>query len=58
LAEKEAAEAMAEAELEEVDLSGLLIDDNTDEEVLEKIAAAQAAEAAARLPAQEAEATD
>ncbi|MGD8585844.1 MAG: DNA-directed RNA polymerase subunit beta', partial [Chloroflexota bacterium] len=56
-AEKEAAEAMAEAELEEVDLSGLLIDDNTDEELLEKIAAAQAAEAAARHPASEAEAT-
>ncbi len=58
LAEKEAAEAMAEAEVEEVDLSGLLIDDNTDEELLEKIAAAQAAEAAARIPAPEAEATD
>jgi hypothetical protein len=41
-----------------VDLSGLLIDDNTDEEVLEKIAAAQAAEAAARVPTQEAEPTD
>ncbi|HSG18020.1 MAG TPA: DNA-directed RNA polymerase subunit beta', partial [Anaerolineae bacterium] len=57
-AEKEAAEAMAAAEVEEVDLSGLLIDDNTDEEVLEKIAAAQAAEAAARVPTQEAEPTD
>jgi DNA-directed RNA polymerase subunit beta' len=57
IAEREAAEALMEQEVEEVDLSSLLIDDNTDEEVLERIAAQAAAEAAKSvLP--EAEATD
>jgi DNA-directed RNA polymerase subunit beta' len=46
LAEKLAAEALIEEEKMEVDLSTLLIDDNTDEEVLERIAAQAAAEAA------------
>lgn len=57
IAEREAAEALLEQEVEEVDLSSLLIDDNTDEEVLERIAAQAAAEAAkSALP--EAEAAD
>ncbi|MFN2188761.1 MAG: DNA-directed RNA polymerase subunit beta' [Candidatus Promineifilaceae bacterium] len=55
-AEKKAAEALAKEE-EELDLSTLLIDDNTDEEVLERIAA-QAAEEAARAAIAEAEAAD
>jgi hypothetical protein len=42
---------------EELDLSKLLIDDNTDEEVLERIAT-QAAEGAARAAIAEAEAAD
>ncbi|MGB3716340.1 MAG: DNA-directed RNA polymerase subunit beta' [Candidatus Promineifilaceae bacterium] len=53
-AEKDAAEALA-LEEEELDLSTLLIDDNTDEKVLERIAT-QAAEEAARAAI--AEATD
>jgi len=55
-AEKDAAEALALQE-EELDLSTLLIDDNTDEEVLERIAT-QAAEEAARAAIAEAEAAD
>lgn len=57
IAEREAAEALMEQEVEEVDLSSLLIDDNTDEEVLERIAAQAAAEAAKSV-VPEAEATD
>jgi DNA-directed RNA polymerase subunit beta' len=57
IAEREAAEALMEQEEEEVDLSNLLIDDNTDEDVLDKIAAQAAAEAA-KLVIQEAKATD
>ena len=57
IAEKKAAEALLEQEVEEVNLSSLLIDDNTDEAVLEKIAAQAAAEAAKAI-IQEAEATD
>ena len=57
IAERIAAEALLEQEVEEVDLSSLLIDDNTDEEVLEQIAAQAAAEAA-KIVMQEAEATD
>ncbi len=57
IAEREAAEALMELEEEEVDLSTLLIDDNTDEDVLDKIAA-QAALEAAKIVVQEAEATD
>jgi DNA-directed RNA polymerase subunit beta' len=57
IAEKKAAEALLEQDVEEVDLSSLLIDDNTDEAVLEKIAAQAAAEAAKAI-IQEAEATD
>jgi DNA-directed RNA polymerase subunit beta' len=47
IAEKEAAAALAEEieEEQEVDLSNLLIDDNTDERILEDALAAQAAEA-------------
>jgi DNA-directed RNA polymerase subunit beta' len=47
IAEKEAAELLAEeiAEEEEVDFANLLIDDNTDESILENALAAQAAEA-------------
>jgi DNA-directed RNA polymerase subunit beta' len=56
-AEKEAAAAMLEQQVEEVDLSTLLIDDNTDDEVLEKIAAQAAAESA-KAAMLEAEATD
>ncbi len=57
IAEREAAEALLEHEAEiEVDLANLLIDDNTDEEVLERIAAQAAAEAA-KASIQEAEAT-
>jgi DNA-directed RNA polymerase subunit beta' len=57
IAEREAAEALLEQEAEiEVDLANLLIDDNTDEEVLERIAAQAAAEAA-KASIQEAEAT-
>ncbi|MGW8318881.1 MAG: DNA-directed RNA polymerase subunit beta' [Candidatus Promineifilaceae bacterium] len=57
IAEREAAEALLEAQEEEMDLSKLLIDDNTDEEVLERIAAQAAAEAA-KASMTEAEATD
>ncbi|MDX1401926.1 MAG: hypothetical protein R3245_08390, partial [Kiloniellales bacterium] len=57
IAEKEAAEAMAAAEKEEVDLTNFLIDDNTDEEVLERLTAKAAAEATT-LPLPEAEAAD
>jgi hypothetical protein len=57
IAEKKAAEALLEQDVEEVNLSSLLIDDNTDEAVLEKIAAQAAAEAAKAI-IQEAEATD
>ena len=47
IAEKEAAEALAEQEAEELlDITSLLIDDNTDEEVLDRIAAQAAVEAA------------
>jgi DNA-directed RNA polymerase subunit beta' len=47
IAEKEAAEALAEEieEEQEVDFANLLIDDNTDESILENALAAQAAEA-------------
>ncbi|HET6446358.1 MAG TPA: DNA-directed RNA polymerase subunit beta', partial [candidate division Zixibacteria bacterium] len=55
-AEKDAAEALAREE-EELDLSKLLIDDNTDEDVLERIAT-QAADDAARAVIAEAEAAD
>jgi DNA-directed RNA polymerase subunit beta' len=55
-AEKEAAEALV-LEEEELDLSQLLIDDNTDEDVLERIAT-QAAEGSARTAVAEAEAAD
>ncbi len=46
IAEKEAAEALAEKEVEELDITSLLIDDNTDEDVLDRIAAQAAVEAA------------
>jgi DNA-directed RNA polymerase subunit beta' len=47
IAEKQAAEALIlEEQAQEVDLSSLLIDDNTDEEVLDRIAAQTAIEAA------------
>lgn len=57
IAEKKAAELLLEQEVEEINLSALLIDDNTDEALLEKIAAQAAAEAAKAI-IQEAEATD
>jgi len=59
-AEQEAAEALMleqQQMQEELDLSTLLIDDNTDEEVLNRIAEQQAAEAAAKT-LQEAESAD
>ena len=58
LAEKLAAEAlMLEEQERELDLANLLIDDNTDEEVLDRIAA-QAAIEAAKTSLTEVESTD
>jgi DNA-directed RNA polymerase subunit beta' len=58
IAEKQAAEALIlEEQQQEVDLSSLLIDDNTDEEVLDRIAA-QAAIEAAKTSLAEVESTD
>jgi len=58
IAEKAAAEALIlEEQQQEVDLSSLLIDDNTDEEVLDRIAA-QAAIEAAKTSLAEIESTD
>jgi DNA-directed RNA polymerase subunit beta' len=58
IAEKQAAEALIlEEQQQEVDLSSLLIDDNTDEEVLDRIAA-QAAIEAAKTSLAEIESTD
>ena len=56
IAEKEAAEALAEQESDALDITSLLIDDNTDEEVLDRIAA-QAAVEAAKIALPEPEAT-
>jgi DNA-directed RNA polymerase subunit beta' len=58
IAEKEAAEALAAVEQEEVDVTNLLIDDNTDPDILERITTSKTTVETTQVPVPEAEAAD